>query len=146
MQMTALGLAACLAAGLTGSCWAQELKATQKLSDTVLGFETAGSYSNFILTVTGPNGFHTSTTPQDVAPSIDLRRFGALDDGIYHYQLSASAGVKSAMRSAVDDGREKRQSDVALKSVSISGTFPIKGGMIVKPSSAKPARHDKDAQ
>ena len=50
------------------------------------------------------------------------------------------------MRSRLNNGRETRQADPALKSVSISGTFAVKGGAIIKPSAAKPTRHDKDAQ
>jgi len=78
MKSAALGLAVCLAVGLSGSCWAQDLKATEKHTDTVLGFETGSSYSNFNLTVTGPNGFHASAASKQTAPSLDLRRSGAL--------------------------------------------------------------------
>ena len=64
MKSAALGLAVCLAAGMSSACWAQDLKATEKHTDTVLGFETGSSYSNFNLTVTGPNGFHASAAVQ----------------------------------------------------------------------------------
>ncbi len=83
MQMTALGLAACLAAGLTGACWAQDLKATQRLSDTQIGFDPGGSYGNYTLTIVGPNGFHASAASKTGTPAIDLRRFGKYDDGAY---------------------------------------------------------------
>ena len=84
MKSAALGLAVCLAAGMSSACWAQDLKATEKHTDTVLGFETGSSYSNFNLTVTGPNGFHASAASKQTAPSLDLHRSGALDDGVYN--------------------------------------------------------------
>jgi hypothetical protein len=129
--MTALGLAACLAAGLTGACWAQDLKATQKLTDTEIGFEPAGTYSNYTLTITGPNGFHASASSKTSAPSIDLRRLGTHDDGIYTYQLTASTDEKVPVRTALDNGRGSPSGSL-LKSVATSGHFEVKGGTIVK--------------
>ena len=52
--------------------------------DGAVGFETGGGYSNFNLTVTGPNGFHASAASKQTAPSLDLHRSGALDDGVYN--------------------------------------------------------------
>ena len=132
MQMTALGLAACLAAGLTGACWAQDLKATQRLSDTQIGFDPGGNYGNYTLTVSGPNGFHASASSKTGTPTIDLRRFGAYDDGTYNYQLTASTDEKVVLRTPLNNGREGSQADSMLKSVSTSGVFHVKGGTIVK--------------
>jgi hypothetical protein len=144
MQMTALGLAACLAAGLTGACWAQDLKATPKLGDTEIAFDPGGTYSNYTLTVTGPNGFHASASSKTSAPSIDLRRSGASDDGVYNYQLTASTDEKVPARSALDNGRGGPTGSM-LKSVSASGQVTVKGGTIVKfdPSAREPAARQK---
>ena len=131
MQVTALGLAACLAAGLTGACWAQDLKATQKLTDSEIGFDPGGAYSNYTLTVTGPNGFHASASSKTSAPSMDLRRLGTHDDGIYTYQLTASTDEKVPVRTALDNGRASPGGSL-LRSVSTSGNFEVKGGTIVK--------------
>ena len=133
MQMTALGLAACLAAGLTGACWAQDLKATQRLSGTQIGFDLGASYNNYTLTVTGPNGFTASASSKAGSPAIDLRRFGAHDDGIYNYHLTASSDEKVTVRSALDNGRDGGPTTSRLKAVSASGQFIVKGGTIVKP-------------
>ncbi len=142
MQMTALGLAACFAAGLTGACWAQDLKATQRLSDTQIGFDLGGSYGNYTLTVSGPNGFHATTASRTGTPAIDLRRFGTYDDGMYSYQLTASSDEKVPVRTPLDNGREGRRPDAMLKSVSTSGVFHVKGGTIVKfdPTATEPKR------
>ena len=144
MQMTALGLAACLAAGLTGACWAQDLKATQRLSETQLGFEPAGNYGNYTLTVAGPNGFHATVSSKTGTPTIDLRRFGAYDDGTYTYQLTASSDEKVPVRTALDNGREK-QPEAMLKGVSLSGVFHVKDRAIVKfdPAAREPVARQK---
>jgi hypothetical protein len=144
MHKTALGLAACLAAGLTGACWAQDLKATQRLSDTQLGFDLSGSYNNYTLTVAGPNGFTASASSKTGTPTIDLRRFGAYDDGTYNYQLTASTDEKVPVRTALDNGRDK-EPDSTLKGVSLSGVFHVKDRAIVKfdPAAREPAARQK---
>jgi len=146
MNSAALGLAACLAAGMSCACLAQDQTATARFADTQIGFDPGGNYGNYTLNVTGPNGFHARAGSETGTPSIDLRRFGAYDDGLYNYQLSASTDEKVPLRGALDNGRPPGQPDARLKTVSVSGTFHVKGGMIVKPSTAKPTRHDKDAQ
>jgi hypothetical protein len=142
MQMTALGLAACLAAGLTGTCWAQDLKATQRLSGTQLGFDLGGSYGNYTLTIAGPNGFHASASSKTGTPSIDLRRIGSYDDGIYTYQLTGSTDEKVPVRGALDNGRAGGPTESMFKGVSTSGHFEVKGGTIVKydPAVTEPQR------
>ena len=132
MKSSALGLAACLAAGISSTCFAQDLKATQRLSETQIGFDLGGSYGNYTLTVTGPNGFHASASSKTGTPSIDLRRFGAFDDGIYNYQLTASTDEKVVVRTALDNGRGGSPTNTMLKSVAMSGQFEVKGGTIVK--------------
>ena len=70
MKSKAFCLAACLAVGLSGSCWAQDLKAQQKFTDTEIGFEILGPYSNLTLTVTGPNGINAQS-PLQVRLAVD---------------------------------------------------------------------------
>jgi hypothetical protein len=142
MKAARLSLVACLALGMSGACWAQDLKATEKHTDTALGFESGSGYTNFTLTVTGPNGFHASATSKDAAPSIDLRRAGARDDGVYNYQLTASTDEKVPVRTALDNGRSGAASDSILKGVSTSGQVQLKDGVIVKfdPTAREPAK------
>ena len=144
MKSAALGLAACLAAGISGTCWAQDLKATHRLSDTQLGFDPSGSYGNYTLTVTGPNGFHASAASKTGTPAIDLRRIGAYDDGTYNYHLTASTDDKVAVRTALDNGRDK-EPDSMLKGVSLSGVFHVKDRTIVKfdPAAREPVARQK---
>jgi hypothetical protein len=144
--VSALALATCLAAGISSAGSAQDLKATQRLNETQIGFDLSGSYGNYTLTVTGPNGFQASAASKVGTPAIDLRRFGAFDDGTYHYHLTASSDDKVRVKTPLDNGREGGPTDSMLKAVSLSGQFQVKGGTIVKASSAPPARLDKDAK
>ncbi len=98
MNIAKLGLAAIFAVGIAGTCVAQDLKATQRFGETQIGFDLGASYNNYTLTVTGPNGFTASASSKAGSPAIDLRRFGAHDDGIYNYHLTASSDEKVTVR------------------------------------------------
>jgi hypothetical protein len=124
-------LAALLVAGGAGGCRADDLKATQAFSDNEIKFEPGGNYSNYTLTVAGPNGFHATASSKSQVPSIDIKRAGATDDGIYRYHLTASTDTKVPLRSGLDNGRTAEPATM-LQGVSASGHFELKGGAIVK--------------
>jgi hypothetical protein len=132
MKLAAFCFAACLALGLSGASLAQDFKPMEKHTETALSFEVGSGYRNFTLTVTGPNGFHATAASKDSVPSIDLRAAGAHDDGVYTYQLTASADEKIAVRSELDNGRSAAANDSMLKSVSASGQVHLKDGKIQK--------------
>lgn len=141
---SALVLATCLVTGISGVGIANDLKAAQKFTDTQIAFEPGGTYSNYTLTISGPHGIHASTSSKTGTPSIDLRRIGAVDDGTYHYQLTASTDEKVPERSGLDNGRSGGPTELTLRSVSMSGHFEVKGGTIVKYDPA--AREDVKRQ
>lgn len=145
MKSAAFGLAACFAVGFTGACLAQGFKATQKFTDTEVGFDIAAPYSNLTLTVSGPHGLHASASSRSGSPLIDLRKLGTVDDGEYSYQLTAATDEKVPDRSGHDNGRDGGPAKSMLRSVSASGHFQVKGGTIVKndPSATEPARRQK---
>ena len=145
MRSAAFGLAACFAVGITGACLAQGLNATQKFTDTQIGFDIAGPYSNLTLTVSGPHGLHASVSSPSGSPLIDLRKLGTVDDGEYFYQLTAATDEKIPVRGALDNGRDGGPATSAPKSVSMSGHVQVKGGMIVKhdPAAREPASRQK---
>ena len=142
MRSKAFCLAACLAVGISGTCWAQDLKAQQKFTDTEIGFEIGGPYSNLTLTVSGPNGLYASATSRTGSPLIDLRKLGTIDDGEYIYQLVAGTDERVPVRTALDNGRDGGPTTSVFKSVSTSGQFQVKGGNIVKvdPSASETQR------
>jgi hypothetical protein len=131
MTFKAFGFAAILAACASGTGLAQDLKAEREFTDTQIGFSSGSGYSNYTLTIAGPNGIHASASSKSAAPAIDLKRLDTVDDGIYHYQLTASTEEKIPLRSGLDNGREHNP-PVMLKGVSLSGNFEVKGGTIVK--------------
>jgi hypothetical protein len=144
MKLAAFGLAACLAVGVSSTCWAQGLNATQKFTDTEVVFELTGPYSNLTLTVSGPNGLNASAHHRTGSPSIDLRKLGTIDDGDYLYQLTAATDEKIPVRTALDNGRDQGPTTSMLKSVSTSGHFQVKGGSIVKADpSVEPVKRQK---
>jgi hypothetical protein len=132
MKSKSFWLAACLAVGISGPCWAEDLQAKQKFTDTEIGFEILGRYSNLTLTITGPNGINASAHHRTGSPLIDLRKIGTVDDGDYNYQLTASTDDRIAVRTGLDDGRDGGPTTAMFKSVSTSGNFQVKGGSIVK--------------
>jgi hypothetical protein len=145
MKLAAFGLAACLAVGVSSTCWAQGLNATQKFTDTEIGFDITGAYSNLTLTISGPNGLHASAHSRTGSPLIDLRKLGTVDDGDYLYHLTAATDEKIPVRTALDNGRDGGPTASILKSVSASGQFQVKGGAIVKhdPSAREETKRQK---
>ena len=132
MKSATFGLAACLAVGISSTCWAQDLKAQQKFTDTEIGFDITGPYSNLTLTISGPNGIHANASSRSGSPMIDLRKLGTVADGDYHYHLTAATDEKVPDRSGLDNGRDGGPAASVLKSVSTNGNFQVKGGAIVK--------------
>jgi len=147
MKAAVIVTAAGLALGLAGAALADDLKADARFSETGVGFDLKGTYSDVTLTVVGPNDFHASAHAKSGAPTLDLRRFGSVEDGTYTYQLTAASDEKVKVRTRLDDGREARGAE-PLKGVATSGTFHVKDGVIVKraakPDSAATARDRRD--
>lgn len=145
MKAKSFCLAAFFAAAISSTCWAQGLNATQKFTDSEVVFDITGPYSNLTLTVSGPNGLHASAHHRTGSPVIDLRKLGALDDGDYLYQLTAATDEKIPVRTALDNGRDGGPTTSMLKSVSTSGQFQVKGGVIVKndPAAREEIRRQK---
>jgi hypothetical protein len=149
MRFTTLGAAACLAAALTNSAWAQEFKPTQKHSDTALSFEGGTGLSNYTLSVAGPNGLSASVSSRTAVPSLDLGQFGKLEDGLYNYEITAMTGervpvkthlydhtatngAKALAKGHLDNGRDRPAADSMSRSISKSGVFHVKDGKIEK--------------
>jgi hypothetical protein len=132
MKSAAFGLAACFAVGFSGACLAQGLNATQKFTDTEIGFDITGPYSNLTLTISGPHGLHASASSRSGSPLIDLRKLGSIGDGDYLYQLTAATDEKVPVSSGLDNGRNGGPTTSTLRSVASSGHFQVKGGTIIK--------------
>ena len=146
MRFTVLGLAALLAASIHHACLADDLPATEQFSGTTVAFKIDGQFGVLTLNVAGPNGYYASASARTASPIVDLPRFGVFDDGEYAYQLTASTDEKVVVRTALDNGRPGGPISSRLKALSLSGNFVVKGGTIVKPSTAEPTRSDSGAR
>jgi hypothetical protein len=146
MKASARGLVTALALTLSGACLADDLKAEQKFGDTTVGFDLAGQYSNLTLTVAGPSDFHASAFSNSGAPTIDLSRFGAVEDGTYTYQLTAATPERVKSKRRLDDGRDAHATREAQMGVAMSGAFRVKDGAIVKlaPKKTSDSKRDQD--
>lgn len=143
MKIAACGLAAFVAVGTTGPCVAEGMVTAAQFADTRLLFLLKPTVGNATLSVTGPNDFHVSAFSRIGAPGIDLSAFGPLDEGTYNYQMTASGPERVPVRTPLDNGRGRRPEPTQPVGLSMSGTFQIKGGVIVKPDHTKPERRDR---
>jgi hypothetical protein len=144
MKASAWGLVAALALALSSASLADDLKAEQKFGDTTIGFDLAGQYSNLTLTIAGPNDFHASAFSHSGAPTIDLSRFGPVEEGTYTYQLTAATPERMKSKTRLDDGREAHAARESQKGVAMSGAFRVKDGAIVKSAPKKTSNSKRD--
>ena len=138
MRTASAVLAACMAAGLSGSGFANDLKADTNFRDTIVGFNLKGAYSHVSLSISGPHHFHANAHARGAAPSVDLRQFGRPEDGLYHYQLNAATGEVVRSNTRHDNGRGDQERGEMRRGVATSGVFWVKNGVIVQ--------HDRNAR
>jgi hypothetical protein len=144
MKIAMLGLTALIAAGSAGACLAQDLKADPKFTETTLGFDVKGGYSNFTFTVTGPAGFSTQEFSRSSAPSLDIRKFKDLPDGVYVYQLQAATDEKVRTFTPPDNnGREGTPPSTVLKGAALTGSFLLTKGVISTREASQPRQPRK---
>jgi hypothetical protein len=140
MKSSIVGVLACVACGLPTAGLAQDLKAEQRFEGTTVVFNVPSNVANLSLSVAGPVDFHASASARSGSPIIDLRRLGAVEDGAYTYQLSASTDEKVRTRADLDNGRGNKEA--GFKSVATSGTFQVRNGVIVPVKPQPPLTSD----
>ena len=140
IRPAALGLAAGVVLGLSGTSLANDLLAAEQFTGTIVAFQPQRAYANMTLRVTGPNQYHASVSYPGGMPGLDLSRFGVVYDGTYNYHLTGTAG-DVILSSGRNDGRAPNNtSPYKLKTVSKSGAFSIQGGAIVSRTLTEPKR------
>jgi len=145
MKPAIIALAAGLVVGLAGAGFADDLKMEPRFTSTGVAFELKGAYRNVTLTIVGPNEFYARAYSTSGAPSIDLSRLGAVEDGTYTYELTAATDAVIKSKHKVDNGRDPRAAEPRV-GVSASGTFAVRGGAIVKPAAAVAPKNEHDRQ
>jgi hypothetical protein len=143
MKIAAFGLSVGLVAGIPATGLANDdIIAGRQVAGTKFAFLLKDTYSNVTVTVSGPGDFFAQASAKSGAIALDLREFGALDDGIFNYQITAASSEKIKVNSTLDNGRDRQPTEV-LRSASTSGTFRVVRGTIVMPTDAKPQRKDQ---
>ena len=138
MKRAVVGVSVALLMGASGvmavsdAATAQSMNAVKRFSDATVGFSMKGSYSNYSLTVTGPNGFNATVMSKKSAPALNLRKLGIIDDGIYRYNLTAASSKAMSVRTPENSGRGGDKKTAMMAGVSDSGSFVVKGGKIVQ--------------
>ena len=130
MDMRALGFGACLALAACSPCLADDLLLVERFLRGDLAFDLKGPYANVTLTVAGPGDFYARAFARRGVPSLRLRDFGPVDDGLYSYELTAASDEFLRARRGLDDGRD-RDAPRLRRGISATGSFLVVRGQIV---------------
>lgn len=111
--------------------YAQNKMLNTQVNATGIQWESEEAAGNFMLRVTGPDGFMYEKTFTGVAPSI--YEFGS--DGQYRYEITALPVISKATREKMRNARETNNASLmktlTVKSKKQSGYFRVVGGAIV---------------
>jgi hypothetical protein len=144
MRITLLCVAAGLTAGLPAVVAANDLKANSRVQGSSLTFEARGASAGSTVSVAGPNRFTASAHAKGGGIGLDLSRFGTVEDGTYTYQVHSATDEAVKPRAGLDNGRGPGAPQ-ARKSLSTSGTFVVKGGVIqTVTSGSEPQKQRRD--
>jgi len=130
-------LAGVFAVCLSGPSWAisaDGLNAFRTLSGSEVSFSLGGAYSNATLTITGPDGFYVRNFSKSGNPAVDLIKAKAKADGVYTYEITAASSETVTILNPQNNGRGGADRATMKRGVSATGTFVVKGGLIVDTS------------
>ena len=110
----------------------EPIAATELFEGTRVAFKPGAKYSNATLIVTGPADYQAEVFNRASLPSLDLRKYGKLVDGYFHYQLTAATDKKvEILNPGLNNGRDDIPGTKML-GANLSGVFCVKDGVIVK--------------
>jgi len=133
-------LAGVFAVCLSGPSWAisaDHLNAFRTLSGSEVSFSLGGAYSNATLTITGPDGFIIRKFSKTGNPAVDLIKAKAKADGLYTYEITAASSETVTVPNPQNNGRGGVDRATMKRGVSATGTFVVKGGLVVDMSKEK---------
>lgn len=123
-----------LSSGLSAANALQQeaLDAQARLTDERIGFTVQGRYTNYTLTITGPEGFVARAQGQRSAPTVRLADHGATPDGLYTYQLTAATDRIDPSARRVDQRTNGREPGVAAPLIGalMTGQFRVENDRI----------------
>lgn len=126
-----LGLAAILGLGLTSAAAARNIDPVPQHNSNAVWFENWSGLSNAQLVVSAPNGKITEVFAASGTPVYELER-GAVQDGIYRYELKAATEERVEIVNPIDNGRGEIASSKP-KSFYMNGSFVVSRGVIITP-------------
>jgi hypothetical protein len=128
MRLTALLIAVSLAAGLGAAAAAQvRLQGEVRLTPERIGFDVQGRYTNYTLTIGGPEGYLARAEGSRTPPTVRLADHGDVPDGVYSYQLTAATDQIDPAARRVDQRVNGREPGLAAPRIGaqLSGYFRV---------------------
>lgn len=97
-----------------------------------VAFNIQGRYTNYVLTISGPEGYRARAEGARSAPTIRLADHGEVVDGLYTYQLTAATDRVDQTQARVDQRTNGREpgSGTPMVGASMSGNFRVEEGRI----------------
>lgn len=111
----------------------EQLDAEPRFAGERLVFTVSGAYTNYVLSVAGPESYYAQIQGARSAPTLRLRDHGAVPDGLYQWQLSAATNrtVPGAARTdQTSNGREPGAGTPRI-GAQTSGAFRVEDGRIM---------------
>lgn len=124
-----LGLGLCMAAPAAAN---EALEARVRLVGERVAFDVDGRYTNYMLTISGPEGYLASAEGARSAPTVRLADHGAVVDGRYQFQLTAATDRIDPSARQVDQSANGREPGAGLPRIgaALSGSFVVEDGRI----------------
>ena len=103
-----------------------------RLTADRIGFDIEGRYTNYTLTVAGPQGYQARAEGRRSPPTLRLSDHGETPDGVYTYSLTAATNRVALQARRADHAVTGRQPGAGGPRIgaSMSGHFRVVGGRI----------------
>ncbi|MEP4037205.1 hypothetical protein [Pseudophaeobacter sp.] len=116
---------------LASAATALTVDPVEQHNSNAVWFENWSGLSNAMLVVAAPNGKVTEIFAASGTPVYELDR-GAVQDGIYRYELKAATDEQVEIVNPIDNGRGETASTKA-KAFYMNGFFTVSRGVIITP-------------
>lgn len=118
--------------GSAASAQAETLKGEARLLGERIAFDVEARYTQYVLTITGPEGYTARAQGARSAPTVRLADHGAVPDGVYRYQLTAATDRIAPGARRADHAANGREPGAGLARVgaALDGVFRVEDGRI----------------
>jgi hypothetical protein len=111
----------------------ERLDAEPRFAGERLVFTVSGDYTNYVLSVAGPESYYAQIQGARSAPTLRLRDHGAVPDGLYQWQLSAATNRMVPGAARMDQTLNGREPGAGAPRIGAetSGAFRVEDGRIM---------------